>query len=197
MRKSKSAVFASLLLVVRAAASDESLYFGGDLAFGSTPEGSVHAMLGIRNILDSPMVLELASGWTTSRIALPDGRIYWSAQPVWLPVGALAGFAGGILVALPLNDPKPIPVGLVYGWIAAQIVTNSEMRLGTKYLSAIGAQQVDWLVPGWHPREKLSLGVQLGNAVAFRAMGTRSISSIDELNHYGTEFRLVWNFYGM
>ncbi len=83
------------------------------------------------------------------------------------------------------------------GWIVAQALTNSEMRMGPMYLTVIGAHQLDLLVPGWHPREKLSLGIQLGDVVAVRAMGNRSFSYIDGLNHYGVEFRLAVNIHGL
>ncbi|MBK9578485.1 MAG: hypothetical protein IPK50_11395 [Fibrobacterota bacterium] len=190
------AVFASLFLTVSTVSAGDDVYVGGDLAYGSTPEGGAHAMIGLRNLRDEPNLLELSSGLTTSRIVLPDGRIYWSAQPVWLPVGALAGGAIGVILVIPHEGPEPIAVGMAVGWITAQILTNSEMRIGTKNISAIGAQQLDWLVPGWHPREKLSAGIQLGNSIAFRVMGTRSFSAIEDLNQFGVEFRLVANYYG-
>lgn len=148
-------------------------------------------MIGFGGVWESGRVLELSSGLTTSRLTLSDGRVYWSAQPLWLPVGAGVGGGVGLVAAIPAQSIETIPGGLAIGWLAAQIATNSQMRIGWKYFSFVGAQQVDWLVPGWHPREKLSLGVQVGNSVALRAAGFRSLSMIEELDGYGVELRLV------
>ncbi|GEM_PF-5088035 len=194
MRKTAYAVFASLFLAGRAASAQEDVFLAGDLAYGPTPETGAHAMLGYRTLLDDSKVLDLSYGLTTSRIKLPDGRIYWSAQPVWGAAGALAV---GARSALFDRDLESIPGAMRVGWIVAQALTNSEMRMGPMYLTVIGAHQLDLLVPGWHPREKLSLGIQLGDVVAVRAMGNRSFSYIDGLNHYGVEFRLAVNIHGL
>lgn len=152
-----------------------------DLSGNSQREAGLHAMLGI-----GERDWELSSGVTSTIASLKDGRTYVSLQPVF-PIGA--GLTGLILGAGAGSSGSLIGGGA--GWLAAQILTNSEARLGPEYFSVFGAHQLDLFVPGWHPREKIVLGLDGGYGVRLRAGAFRSFSSIDALDGFGFEGRLL------
>lgn len=148
---------------------------GSDLA-----EAGLDAMVGV-DVSESPRT-RLASGVGTSLVVLPDGRAFVSAQPL---VPASASLAGGILGG---GDGG----GFLLGWFVGQILSNSEVQFGNRRVSVWGGHRLDLLVPGLHPAERLSLGLQAGNQIAVRLGGQRSISSIEKLDGWAIEGRLVF-----
>lgn len=179
--KPLSPLLPALLLVLSAVSGADDLTVNLDLSANSQREAGLHAMLGIGG-RDG----ELASGVTTTLASLKDGRTYVSIQPVF-PIGA--GLTGLILGAGAGSSGSLIGGGA--GWLAGQILTNSEARLGSRYVSVFGAHQLDLFVPGPHPREKITLGLDGGYGVRVRAGAFRSFCSIDALDHFGFEGRLL------
>lgn len=171
----------ALLLGLPVSPWAEKIYLEGQLGGCTLREGSVHLMLGIGD-----EDWGLASGVTTTVARLEDRRTYVSIQPVF---PAATGLMGLILVGGAGHGSGEVGGGI--GWLAGQILTNSEAKVGSEHLSIFGAHQLDLFVPGPHPREKISLGLEAGYGVMARVAGFRSFCSIGPLDQLGVEFRLV------
>ncbi|MEN9355624.1 MAG: hypothetical protein RL318_2949 [Fibrobacterota bacterium] len=170
-----------LLLSGFSVAGADDLTVNVDLSGNTQREAGLHVMLGI-----GERDWELASGVTSTIARLKDGRTYGSVQPVF-PIGG--GLTGLILGAGAGSSGSLIGGGI--GWLAGQILTNSEARVGSEHFSVFGAHQLDLFVPGWHPREKITLGVDGGYGVRLRAGAFRSFSSIGDLDGFGFEGRIL------
>jgi len=155
----------------------------GDLMLGGNAarEGSLHAMVGLDG-----SGWAVSSGVTTTVASPRRGGTMVSVQPIFPASLALAGAVVGLPIKL-----EAAGGGALIGWLAGQILTNSEARAGLPVLSVYGAHQLDLFVPGWHPREKLSVGMEAGQLVLVRVAGFRSFSSVQSLDGYGAEVRLV------
>lgn len=157
----------------------EALFGSLQVRTASNLEFGADAMIGIKWRENGST--SLASGLGVGMCALEDGRNFYSLQPM-LP---LPTALGGAIVANRAGE------GFFFGWLAGQILTNSEARFGGDVFSVWGAQRFDFLLPDWHPRERLSTGIQLGTKQALRLGAFRSLSSIKALDVWGVEARFL------
>jgi len=181
---------AAALLALASAGRAENGYAEIQLGRSLLDETSGHAMLGI-----DMREWGGASGLTTTFVSLADGRSYVSVQPLF-PMGlGVAGLVTGGGVGLAFGEgPGACLAGGVVGWGIGQVLTEGELWMGSRNASVFVAHQLDLLLPGLHPREKISLGIDAGHIVRGRVGVFRSFCSIGALDRVGFEGRLVVGF---
>jgi hypothetical protein len=159
---------------------------GGGSSLG---EMALHADFGVEVEMDPGTWLEAISGLNATwlrRAGKPDLVSGQSLIPV---TGGLGGYAvGWALSGGRKSGAEFLGTGL---FAIPMILSNLEYQWGWKALRGTASHQFDLFLPGWSPREKLAVGIQVGNRVRARLEGFRSLASIPELDGWGAQGRLI------
>ncbi len=177
------------------------------LGWDDKSEFEANLMIGIETPNQHRMNADSGFFRSTLMVGLPYSYLTSDHGPGRMSIPGLLPIGTGLAVLLPVSlgamlyapDDHALGYGLGIGAEAAGIaalcmvaLTDADLSVGTPWASIYGTQRFDLLWPGWHPRERVSAGAQIGVPGCFLRFGAfHSFATLSAHSGSGYEWRIV------